>query len=147
LLFASNEGAFEAAVHTGGYQQRRLASWILFTTGAEYIVKGVCLEFGIGTMKPNRNTGEPDIGTLTPYFKGENPYLDQVAKAAGPPGAGPDLTAWCATLSSIRNREVHIFIKNVRGQRNFPLLGSGLLPLLNFLLDLHMRGVAKSRAI
>ena len=69
LLDPTDEGHFEAMVHEGRYQQRRLASWILFTTGAEYVVKGVCLEHGIGQFRSNRRTGEPDLGTLAPYIK------------------------------------------------------------------------------
>lgn len=121
----------------------RLTSWILFSVGGEYLIKGTCLAHGLGPQ-PEWKNGSVTLGTLAPYF-------DKVKKApASPYLAGLPLPSEnidvvltsCRRLSDIRNRDVHTLNKNVRAS-DFPLVAAEFVPSFNLLLATVAPGSAE----
>jgi hypothetical protein len=128
-------------------RHRRVEAWIIFSTGAEYLIKGICLSHNLGVL--NLEKEYPDIGTLHPYYNKvrdkqkvvvpDTPYLRTLLGNLNRSGEWPSVKKYCNRLAEIRNRDVHIFIAGVR-TKNFEELDSGILDMLNLLLGCLPQG-------
>jgi hypothetical protein len=121
----------------------RLICWILFSAGAEFWLKGLCLLRGINIREPAKVPQYPQgdldrwakefdqnhkshgvieitkfraLGRLTLREKGAPSFLDQLLQVSG---ASPKervliTSAYSLLQQSIRNRDAHAYVPNVR---------------------------------
>lgn len=112
----------------------RLASWVLFGVGAEYLAKGVCLAHQVGPEAKLNNHGYLNMGTLGPYCiaaGGDTPYLARLDLPA--PGRKAICDAY-KRISKLRNRDVHTLNAGVRAG-DLPYVEKDFVPAFNLLLD------------
>jgi hypothetical protein len=151
-LSASLEDAFETAAAEVDPEYGRVASWILFSAGAEYLLKGICLLHGwlepkertklrppmehetIGEWVKLANAGDATVKSVVADFGtlGDLP-LKKLAAATGDESRA--LAAFTLFRSSIRNRDAHYYAKGVRAA-HFRVIPDLLVPALNGVLAL-----------
>ena len=85
----------------------RLRCWILFSVGAEYLIKGVLMTRGVLVRKPNNGTFS--YGTLKDVI----PKISKL-KFTNPTSPTDLETLLQNTLTDIRNRDLHYFAKGER---------------------------------
>jgi hypothetical protein len=140
----------------------RLISWILFSIGAEYVLKAVCDIHGVaGPRTKTLNVDYPrsekieawahDVATrlvgedvddaiVAPEFYGTleqyvREHIHSLAKELDLQVRDEELLfAGFKLLTAIRNRDVHSYEKNVR-EANFYLVDEVFVPCLNILWD------------
>lgn len=136
----------------------RLIHWILFSAGAEYLVKGVCLAHQLGgsrTFKSPPPPPEPIDGTwistmigsknswssettlpLLNEFTQTGGILEQLAiqKSASSSDRDRLRAAFLYLQGSIRNRDVHGYVPNVRDD-GFRLVQELFVPEFNRLIS------------
>jgi len=155
---AANEQTFEAGhVHVDP-KYGRLICWLVFAVGVEYLCRGVCAFKGlpvhdekpknvIRTPKPGEDLetwtelvnqgmyGAPDVQDLTATTKNFMQVVEQVGQIKE---LGVDIQRTKASLrflaSTIRNRDAHQYVQNVRGS-SFLAVPELLVPSLNRLLE------------
>ncbi len=138
----------------------RLMSWILFSVGAEYILKAVCkendiaspIEKALGIEYPEsgdiaewarrvsaRSSGDTVSGAITTdeFYKPLGNYVRShirplAEKLELEDEDGDLLYAGYKLLAVIRNRDVHTYESDVRNS-NFRLIGEVFVPCLNLL--------------
>lgn len=131
IFLAANSTSFEELAGTRDVSYGRVLSWIVFSAGCEYLIKGLCIvrKLMSGKSKPVLRTPEPtedlkawiaaalidapsvrsniiSYGTL-----GEIP-IDQLLD--GDPKADLSKAAFKLLRQRIRNRDMHIYQSNVR---------------------------------
>jgi hypothetical protein len=117
----------------------RLVCWILFSTGAEYVVKAVYHAHEVAPPKPasfdagytNGSRSWLVYGPLGQYASGHRPLFDDALHLEE---EDRDIhKKGLNYLKTIRNRDVHSYIKGVRNE-NHPLVEDVFVPMLNLLL-------------
>ncbi len=127
---ATTEVAFESYWPSLDKEFGRLMCWIMFSAGAEFLGKGVCLSNSIEVRRFNPH-GTFDFGTMKTLM-GKFPELFKANNAT---------TAQKALVSngykrlqeSIRNRDAHGYHRGVR-QKDFPLVESHFVGAFNTIL-------------
>lgn len=130
-FIATTETAFESHWPQVDNTFGRLMCWIMFSAGAEFFGKGVCLWNSIEVRRfyPHRTF---DFGTMKTLI-GKFPELFQAKNATD---AQKTLVSdgYKRLQESIRNRDAHGYHRGVR-QKDFPLVESHFLGAFNTLLD------------
>jgi len=146
----------------------RLICWVTFSTGAEYLAKGVCLLKRQELVKPKEviriPTEEESIDAWVEGVNADDPASKEPGTNCGtlgdlPPRLGSMLehnrdrplvlAAFKLLASAIRNRDAHRYAENTRAF-HFHVVRSLLAPALNVLLqsldpdELRARAVADS---
>jgi hypothetical protein len=159
---AAQREAFEATWPKDVYPVfGRVICWILFSAGAELLAKGVCLACGIDLrdlqdvpeyprgnldawaaafLPNNKASGTvtvPDFGTLRRLYQGEDGKPAALKQLCKVKNASPDAerriaAAYTLLARSIRNRDAHAYIPNVRDQHHslVPVLFTDIFNLL-----------------
>jgi hypothetical protein len=146
----------------------RLICWLTFSAGAEYLGKGLCLAHGIqfwndarpakicelpegsindwlkktkGRPKRKEERSFGTIGGLTWEEKGNPSPLEQLARKfhAQPEETHLLLGAYTVLGSTIRNRDAHAYVPNVRAS-HFWLVDDLFMPALNLLIEWIPKG-------
>lgn len=109
----------------------RLMCWIMFSAGAEFLGKGVCLRNSIEVRSVQNGT--QDFGTMKTLV---GRYLPKLFRARNATEAQKTVVRVGYTLlqTSIRNRDAHAYHRGVR-RNDFPLVENHFLEALNTLLD------------
>ncbi len=137
----------------------RLICWLLFSTGAEFLAKGVCLARDIEIRKPKDVLARPtaplqdwidhldtaprrkamNFGTLGDLTEKAG-YLDQLCKvvSATPTDRNTVLAAYTFLQKSVRNRDAHAYVQNVR-EAQFGLVQELFVRSFNLLLSWRPR--------
>ena len=158
---ATQKGDFEE-FHKNHGEFGRVICWILFSVGAEYLLKAACVAHGVFRPKmkalPLRypNLGEPldswvadvllkkdpeeavsypEYGTLHAYYEGPGKGRLTLLKDK----VGLSDSDYCLhyagfklMATAIRNRDIHSYVRNVRHD-NFYLIEQVFVPCLNVL--------------
>lgn len=108
----------------------RLICWITFSAGAEYLAKGVCLLRGVDIRKL-KNDGTTDFGTLKNLHQ---TWLKKLCAAIHASETDRDrVTACYEHLASIRNRDAHGYVPNIRDS-HFDDVRNRFVPCFNLLM-------------
>jgi hypothetical protein len=109
----------------------RLMCWIMFSAGAEFLGKGVCLRNSVEVR--SLQNGIMDFGTMKALV---GRYLPKLFRARNATDAQEKVVKDGYTLlqTSIRNRDAHAYHRDVR-RNDFPLLEKNFLEAFNTLLD------------
>lgn len=114
----------------------RLVCWINVSTGAEFLLKGVCLRRNVEIRKPK---GErTDFGTLGDLCQ-DGPQKSALTRLFKTVHAAEKeqqtiLKGYQRLRSEIRNRDVHAYVPNVRDE-HFDMVPDQLVPCLNLLIS------------
>lgn len=152
LLVAANETDFESSEghQTVHPEIGRLICWLAFSTGAEYLVKGMCFVKGLDLAKDTQVVRVPswgeDLATWVRCVNANDPSsrekdvqfgtlgrLPLGAALKGLPERDLVLAAVKLLASTIRNRDAHRYTKNVRAF-HFHVLAKVLVPAFNAIL-------------
>jgi hypothetical protein len=141
----------------------RLLCWIVFSAGAEFLAKGICLVSGIEIRRPGKVPAYPTgdlknwahkfltndkscdtlpvtyfgvLGSLTKNKATVPAPLEHLCSVMNATSAEKDLllAAYKLLTQSIRNRDAHAFVANVRGQ-HFGLVSNLFTPVFNILVS------------
>jgi hypothetical protein len=152
---------FEAATKQIHNEYGRVISWITFSVGIEYLLKGICLLRGLieGTKKPVLRPPLPheDAQSWVRLVCDNQEAAKETAISFGTLGNVPlrklvrDLPerdlAWAALellRQSIRNRDAHQYARGVRAA-HFRAVPDLFVPALNALLDKLPKGDLRTR--
>ena len=161
---AGQQSEFESCWKTADPVFGRLICWILFSTGAEFLAKGVCLLSGIDVRdpKPKPVPAYPsegdDIATWAPKLLANSngppvhvTYFGNLNRLVGDAGQGklqelcnkakaqtPErdllLAAYLLLRKSVRNRDAHAYVPDVRHE-HFWLVEELFVPSFNLLVS------------
>lgn len=102
----------------------RYIAWVLFSVGAENLVKAACLCNGVGPKPPKK------LHAIEKYVSKHLPELCMCRNIRGERKS--NLIDGYKLLKDIRNRDVHNYRANKRGL-NFPSVESQFVPAFNIL--------------
>jgi hypothetical protein len=146
-LIPSIQDTFEAAAKETDPEYGRVAQWILFSAGAEYLLKAICLINGwlmpqsqtklrppaeyedIAEWVKLANAKDPAVFVQVPYF-GTLKNVPLAKLAASAPNAQSLIAGLELFRQSIRNRDAHYYAKGVRAA-HFRIIPDLLVPALN----------------
>jgi hypothetical protein len=120
----------------------RLICWMTFSAGAELLIKGVCLANCVDIRGGPRPDGIVSFGTLGNLWdeqkkkKGQKTHLDCLFEKVGAEPGQKDgvLVAYQSLTTTIRNRDAHAYVPNVRNN-DFDLVSERFVPCFNLLMS------------
>ncbi len=161
-LIATSQSDFEAAAVQRHGEFGRVISWIVFAVGNEYVFKGACLVRQLGIEKPKKVLRAPnsaeDIDSWVQHALAKDPSALETVTASGTLGELPidklveglpdrELikAAFELLRQSIRNRDAHQYVRNVRAA-HFSAVARLFVPALNALFHHLDQNELRSRA-
>jgi hypothetical protein len=140
---AAHSHEFDDYWHKSEPHFGRLICWITFSAGAELLIKGVCLANCVDIRsKPKPDNDVVSFGTLANLWdkrkkdKGQNTHLDGLFQKviASPDQQKVVLDTYQRLTSTIRNRDAHAYVPNVRND-DFDLVSALFVPCFNLLMS------------
>jgi hypothetical protein len=153
LALAANESddRFERLAESRHAEYGRVLSWVVFSVGCEYILKGACQVRGLGKRSQKKVLDVPPwdanldvwakaaikmesaaLKTIT--TNGTLGSLPLAKMFSGVPGGDVHRASIELLRQTIRNRDAHQYVKNQRAA-HFPAVSRMFVPALNALLE------------
>ena len=160
-LVAATASTVERMVAKTHSEFGRVISWVVFSVGCEYVLKGACLVRGFITTTSKRVLRAPTSGEdLATWVKhalaGDNSVLEPVVTTgtfgelpilklvSGSPQCDLAAAAFHLLRESMRNRDAHQYVQNVRAA-HFQAVPNLFVPALNVVLRSLDQTVLRSK--